>query len=58
MLFLLTEGYYRLGMGEPFRQTAQQVMATNGGGPYAAVLQSRLLLDAYRGIYQTLAGVP
>ena len=56
MLFLLTEGYYRLGMGEPFRQTAQQVMALNGGGQYAAVLQSRLLLDAYRrGDYQRAA---
>ena len=56
MLFLLTEGYYRLGVGEPFRQTAQQLLALNGGGQFGTVLQSRLLLDAYRrGDYQRAA---
>jgi outer membrane protein assembly factor BamD (BamD/ComL family) len=48
LLFLLTESYYRVGMGEPFRQSAQQLLASGSAGRYAAIVQARLLLDAYR----------
>ena len=48
MLFLLSQAYYRMGMGEQFRQTAQQLAGGGGPGRYAALLRLQLMLDAYR----------
>lgn len=47
VLFLLAESYYRLGMGEPFRTTAQQLLQASGAR-YAPLLRAQLLMDAYR----------
>lgn len=48
LLFLLSQAYYRLGLGEDFRGTAEQLLAPGGGSRYASVLRAQLLLDAYR----------
>lgn len=47
VLFLLAEAQYRLGMDSAFRSNAQSVLS---GGParYAPLLNSQLLLSAYR----------
>ena len=47
VLFLLAESYYRLGMGEPFRTTAQQLLQSSGAR-HAPLLRAQLLMDAYR----------
>ena len=46
MLFLLSQAYYRLGLSEPFRTAAQPLVQS--GGRYTSLLQSQLLMDAYR----------
>lgn len=48
LLFLLSQAYYRLGLGEDFRRTAEQLLGAGGGARYASVLNAQLLLDAYR----------
>ncbi len=48
LLFLLSQAYYRLGLGEDFRGTAEQLLAPGAGARYASVLRAQLLLDAYR----------
>jgi hypothetical protein len=47
MLFLLAEAQYRLGMDSAFRTNAQAVLSS-GPARYAPLLQSQLLLSAYR----------
>ena len=47
MLFLLAEAQYRLGMDSAFRANAQSVLSI-GPARYAPLLQSQLLLSAYR----------
>ena len=47
MLFLLAEAQYRLGMDSAFRTNAQQVLSI-GPARYAPLLQSQMLLSAYR----------
>ena len=46
--FLLAETYYRLGMDEAFRKTAEPLVWTSTGGKYAPLLRSQLVLEAYR----------
>lgn len=48
MLFLLSQAYYRLGLSEPFRAAAQPLTQSGTQGRYTALLQSQLLMDAYR----------
>lgn len=48
VLFLLSQAYYRLGLSEPFRTTAQPLVQGGSTGRYATLLQSQLLMDAYR----------
>jgi hypothetical protein len=48
LLFLLSQAYYKLGLGEDFRRTAEQLLAPAAAGRYATVLRTQLLLDAYR----------
>jgi TolA-binding protein len=47
MLFLLAEAQYRLGMDSAFRTNAQAVLSS-GPARYAPLLNSQLLLSAYR----------
>jgi hypothetical protein len=47
MLFLLAQAQYRLGMDSAFRTNAQEVLRT-GPARYAPLLNSQLLLSAYR----------
>ena len=47
MLFLLAEAQYRLGMDSAFRVNAQAVLSS-GPARYAPLLQSQMLLSAYR----------
>ena len=47
MLFLLAEAQYRLGMDSAFRSNAQSVLSS-GPARYAPLLNSQLLLSAYR----------
>src|SRR5256885_4317348 len=47
MLFLLAQAQYRLGMDSAFRTNAQAVL-TSGPARYAPLLQSQMLLSAYR----------
>jgi hypothetical protein len=47
VLFLLAEAQYRLGMDSAFRANAQSVLAS-GPARYAPLLNSQLLLSAYR----------
>lgn len=46
--FLLAETYYRLGMDDSFRRTAEPLLQSAGGSRYASLLRSQLLLEAYR----------
>lgn len=46
--FLLAETYYRLGMDESFRRTAEPLLQSAGAARYASLLRSQLLLEAYR----------
>ena len=46
--FLLAQTYYRLGLDEAFRKTAEPLVWTSEGGKYASLLRSQLLLEAYR----------
>ena len=46
--FMLAETYYRLGMDEAFRKTAEPLVWTSTGGKYAPLLRAQLLLEAYR----------
>ena len=48
LLFLLSQAYYQLGLGEDFRRTAEQLLQPGAGARYATVLHAQLLLDAYR----------
>ncbi|MBX6331122.1 MAG: hypothetical protein IRY91_04675 [Gemmatimonadaceae bacterium] len=48
VLFLLAECYYRLGMSDAFRTTAGTLAATPGTERYGGIIQSQLMLDAYR----------
>jgi TolA-binding protein len=48
VLFLLAECYYRLGMSDAFRTTAGTLTATPGTERYGGIIQSQLMLDAYR----------
>ena len=48
LLFLLSQAYYKLGLGEDFRRTAEQLLAPAQANRYATVLRAQLLLDAYR----------
>ena len=48
LLFLLSQAYYRLGLGEDFRATAGQLTGSASAARYATVLRAQLLLDAYR----------
>ncbi|GAC1658327.1 MAG: hypothetical protein NVS4B13_01090 [Candidatus Elarobacter sp.] len=59
LLFLLAEGYYRLGLDSAFRSVADPLTSTNAGaGRYARVLQQQLLLAAYRtGDYARVAAL-
>ena len=45
--FLLAQSYYRLGMLNAFRRSAEAVLSADGTR-YAAVLRPQLLLEAYR----------
>jgi hypothetical protein len=47
MLFLLAQAQYRLGMDSAFRTNAQSVLSS-GPARYAPLLNSQLLLSAYR----------
>jgi outer membrane protein assembly factor BamD (BamD/ComL family) len=47
MLFLLAQAQYRLGMDSAFRSNAQAVLSS-GPARYAPLLNSQLLLSAYR----------
>ena len=47
VLFMLAEAQYRLGMDSAFRANAQSVLAS-GPARYAPLLNSQLLLSAYR----------
>ncbi len=52
LLFLLAESYYRLGMRESFRQTAQSLDSAAPAGRYSGVIAAQRILDAYsRGDY-------
>jgi hypothetical protein len=48
MLFLLAETYYTLGMDEAFRAAARQVASNSTSSRYTPVLNTQLMLDAYR----------
>ncbi len=48
LLFLLSQSYYRLGMDSAFRATATSLSSGATGGRFGRLLQSQLLLDAYR----------
>ena len=48
MLFLLSQAYYRLGMDSAFRATATPLAASSASARFGRLLQSQLLLDAYR----------
>ncbi len=49
LLFLLAQAYYRLGMSDRFRATAEALgSGASTGDRYAGVIQPQLLLDAYR----------
>jgi hypothetical protein len=48
MLFLLAETYYTLGMDEAFGAAARQLAANTTGSRYAPILNTQLMLDAYR----------
>ena len=48
VLFLLAQGYWRLGMDQSFRQTAEQVVSGASAQRYGGILRAQLLLDAYR----------
>ena len=48
LLFLLAQAYYRLGMTDAFRSTAEQLTAGAAGGRFAGVLRLQLLVNAYR----------
>jgi hypothetical protein len=52
LYFLLAESYYRLGLSDAFRASAQQLLALAPAGRYASLVQLQLVLDAYgRGDY-------
>jgi len=48
MLFLLAQAYYRLGLDQQFRATAQPLIASPGSARYGTVLEGQLLMAAYR----------
>ncbi|MGI8496554.1 MAG: hypothetical protein ACR2OG_03080 [Gemmatimonadaceae bacterium] len=48
LLFLLTQTYYRLGMGDPFRATASELAASTVAPRFASIARAQLMLDAYR----------
>jgi hypothetical protein len=48
MLFLLAETYYTLGMDEAFRASARQLASNTATSRYGAILNTQLMLDAYR----------
>ena len=48
MLFLLAETYYTLGMDEAFRASARQLATGTTASRYAPILNTQLMLDAYR----------
>jgi hypothetical protein len=48
LLFLLAESYHQLGMVDAFGKVAAAVAAAPGGGRYAGIINSQLMLDAYR----------
>ena len=48
LLFLLAESYHQLDMADQFRKVAAALAATPGGGRYAGIINSQLMLDAYR----------
>lgn len=48
LLFLLSQAYYRLGMDSAFRAAATTLTSGTGAARYGRLLQSQLLLDAYR----------
>src|SRR5205085_12150008 len=57
MLFLLAQAQYRLGMDSAFRSNAQAVLSS-GPARYAPLLQSQMLLSAYRtGDFARVAGL-
>ncbi len=47
VLFLLAQSYWRLGMDQSFRATADQLIGANAQR-YTGILRAQLLLDAYR----------
>jgi TolA-binding protein len=48
MLFMLAETYYTLGMDEAFRASARQLATGTTASRYAPILNTQLMLDAYR----------
>jgi outer membrane protein assembly factor BamD (BamD/ComL family) len=48
MLFLLAETYYVLGMDEAFRASARQLASAATASRYTPILNTQLMLDAYR----------
>jgi len=48
LLFLLAQGYYRLGMSTQFRSTAAELMSQAPDTRYTGIVSTELMLDAYR----------
>ncbi len=48
LLFLLTQTYYRLGMGDPFRAAASELAASSVAPRFASIARAQLMLDSYR----------
>ncbi len=48
VLFLLSQGYYRLGQDAAFRSTAEALLAGGAAQRFAPILRTQLLLEAYR----------
>lgn len=48
LLFLLAQGYYRLGMSAQFRSTAAELMSQAPDTRYTGIVSTELMLDAYR----------
>lgn len=48
LLFLLAQGYYRLGMSAQFRSAAAELMSQAPDTRYTGIVSTELMLDAYR----------
>lgn len=48
LLFVRAECEYRLGSSSAFRRTAEELLALSDGARYAGLIETQLMLDAYR----------